>query len=179
MKKAKFWNSDKIVSTSAIIIGVGSLIVVTYQTNLIRNQTALIQREQRTSVMPYLAIGGRTNSGETEVILANLGLGPALVKDVRVRTKSSVYEMDLVTYFSENYEYEGHLTAGPVEIGDLIPAGNSKTIIGANSKDSVFMGFITVLDKEEVELEITYESLYGERWLISSAKNEPTKIEGL
>lgn len=99
----KFWNSDKIVSTSAIVIGIGSLIVVTYQTNLIRNQTELIQREQRTSVMPYLQLGSRIPDGKREEIyLVNSGLGPALIKEVWVRTEDGDYAMDLDTYFLEN-----------------------------------------------------------------------------
>lgn len=175
----QFWNTDKIVSTSAILIGVGSLIVVTYQTNLIRNQTELIQREQRTSVMPYLQLGNRVLDGKrSEVYLVNLGLGPALIKKVRVRTEDEVHETDLKTYFLENYSYEGYITIEEVKTGDLLPAGEEYTMIGvADYQDSSFLDFGNQIDKDQIIFEVTYESLYGERWLISSAKNAPERLE--
>ncbi|MEM6844045.1 MAG: hypothetical protein AAF944_14380 [Bacteroidota bacterium] len=178
MKKIKFWNSDKIVSTSAIIIGVGSLIVVTYQTNLIRNQTELIQREQRISVIPYLQLGERVPDGKrVEVYLTNEGLGPALIKEVKVRTENEVYETDLTTYFLENYSYEGYITMENVVVGDLLPADEEYTMIGLNLQDSSFIEFITIFEERKVVFEVIYESLYGERWMLSSTENAPIRIE--
>ncbi|MGD1890396.1 MAG: hypothetical protein ACFB15_07350 [Cyclobacteriaceae bacterium] len=175
----KFWNSDKIVSTSAIVIGIGSLIVVTYQTNLIRNQTELIQREQRTSVMPYLQLGSRIPDGKREEIyLVNSGLGPALIKEVWVRTEDGDYAMDLDTYILENYPYEGLISVESVEIGNLLPAGEEYTMIGVeDSQDSSFVKLGDQLNGGRIIFEVTYESLYGERWLLSSTENIPKSLE--
>lgn len=176
----KFWNSDKIVSTSAIVIGVGSLIVVTYQTNLIRNQTELIQREQRTSVMPYLGMEGRSVSQNWyEYHLENSGLGPALVREVRVRTDKETLPIDIVKYFQKNYwiEGQGNYVFSAIEVGDLFPAGEDFTLIGANPKDTAFLNFAMPFEKGDAIFEIVYESLYGERWLLSSVKNAPVRLE--
>ena len=179
MKKIKFWNSEKIVSIIAIIIGVGSLIVVTYQTNLIRNQTELIQREQRISVMPYLRFGFRTiNPERVETYLVNSGLGPALIKEVKIHTEEKDYEIDLAAFFTGSYDYNGvYLTLNAIEIGDLIPAGSDITLIGANPKDSAFTEFITLFELEKAVFEITYASLYGEKWLLSSLENVPVQLK--
>jgi uncharacterized membrane protein len=41
------WNTDKIVSLSAMVVGVGSLVIILFQTRIMREQ-------QRASVLPYL-----------------------------------------------------------------------------------------------------------------------------
>jgi hypothetical protein len=175
----KFWNSDKIVSVSAIVIGIGSLIVVTYQTNLIRNQTELIQREQRTSVMPYLQFAESTpTANRYELSLLNSGLGPALINEVRMNIRGDIYSVDLFTYFQSNYELtDGAYTYGRVQQGELIPAETEKILIGADPKDSAFTKFSTAFDKDDAIFEIAYESLYGEKWLLSSDKNIPMRLE--
>ena len=43
------WDTDRIVSLCAMVVGVGSLTIILYQTKVMREQ-------QRASVMPYLAI---------------------------------------------------------------------------------------------------------------------------
>lgn len=75
MKENKFWNADKIISLTAMLVGVGSLFVIIYQTNLIRTQ-------QYASVMPYLSMGSAYNYGQIEIQITNNGLGPAFIKDV-------------------------------------------------------------------------------------------------
>lgn len=168
----KFWNTDKIVSISAILIGVGSLVVVTYQTEL-------IQREQRTSVMPYLEFESRTpTANRTEVYLVNSGLGPALVKEVRVHFDGATYPVDLFGYFLNNYELtDGAYTFNRVFVGDLISADQNMTLISSDPNDPAFSKFLERLNRGEINFEIIYESLYGEPWLSSIIKNAPIRLE--
>ncbi|MDZ7897109.1 MAG: hypothetical protein U5N85_03645 [Arcicella sp.] len=48
--KPQFWNADKIVSLSAILISLATMTIYLYQTHLIGKQ-------QNASVMPYLRMG--------------------------------------------------------------------------------------------------------------------------
>ena len=70
--KSKHIDTDRILSVSAMVIGVGSLFVILYQTHLMR-------QSQHASVMPYLMIGFTSNSGGIHVNLRNAGIGPALI----------------------------------------------------------------------------------------------------
>ena len=60
------WDTDRIVSLSAMVVGVGSLVIILYQTKLMREQ-------QRASVMPYLmmAIQSSTNDHRTYLTVRN------------------------------------------------------------------------------------------------------------
>lgn len=173
----KFWNTDKIVSLSAMVVSLGSLVVITYQTNLIQNQTELIQQEQHTAVLPYLEMGTRhKNPDWIEIYLINSGLGPALIKEVMIRSGDKVDSVDIVTYFIDNYHWEGQLRADAVIVGELIPAGTDRTVLGCNPKDSAFIEFAKHLEEENANFEIVYESLYGEKWMLSFEQKAPIKL---
>ena len=64
------WNTDRIMSVSALLVGVGSLFVVVYQTQLTREA-------QYASVRPYLYISLMSNDQGAFVILSNTGLEEA------------------------------------------------------------------------------------------------------
>src|SRR5262245_62249701 len=87
-------DTDRVVSLSAMVIGVGSLFVILYQTHLMR-------QSQHASVMPYLMIGFTSNSGGVHVNLRNAGIGPALIDDVRIRHATGEQATDPYTFFLE------------------------------------------------------------------------------
>ena len=49
------FDTDRIVSLSAMVVGIGSLFIIVYQTHLIR-------QAQNASVLPYLMIGIQWNN---------------------------------------------------------------------------------------------------------------------
>lgn len=49
----KFWNADKIVSISAMVISLGTLVVISYQTALINNQTEMLRKFKFTYESAY------------------------------------------------------------------------------------------------------------------------------
>ena len=71
-------NGDRIVSLTALLVGLGSLFVIVYQTNLAR-------QSQRASVLPCLSIALTSNDAGVFLVVGNVGIGPALIQDVRVR----------------------------------------------------------------------------------------------
>jgi hypothetical protein len=172
--KAKFWNSEKLLSISAILISVCTLFVFVYQTNLIREQ-------QYNSVFPYLEMGNfGTNTENYGFYLTNKGIGPAMIKSVEIQYKDSIYEEDLAGYLSRRITkkdsiYYTHSNIGP---GRLISA-DDEIILAAPSINDIKMGnsLYQIINDKDLNMIIEYESIYGERWRLSFREVPPVKIE--
>ena len=177
--RPKFWNADKIVSISAILISLGTMGVYIYQTHL-------IQKQQYASVMPYLmATTSRYGEDHFSVELHNDGLGPAFVEEVNVYYLGKKYKnADLPTFFSEldpnRPKRKGwNSTTSSVLSGQLYPSGHnikmieiSKDTLAAHQLRDYFWG-----NDKPVELEIIYSSIYGEKWAMRGNFKRPKKIE--
>ena len=72
------FDTDRIVSLSAMVVGVASLVIIVYQTQLTR-------QAQHASVLPYLYIQLSFNETGTNLLLNNSGIGPALIDEVHIR----------------------------------------------------------------------------------------------
>ena len=55
MKKLT-WNSDKVLSISAFVVSIATLLALLYQVQLAQNQVELVRKEQKASVLPYVKI---------------------------------------------------------------------------------------------------------------------------
>jgi hypothetical protein len=86
-------NTDRIVSLSAMAVGIGSLFIIVYQTHLIRES-------QHASVLPYLMVAINSNDSGIHVTLSNAGIGPALIEDVRVLFQGRQLEATLTISMS-------------------------------------------------------------------------------
>ena len=85
-------------------------------------------------MLPYLEI--YTTQSSNEYLKWNLsytGLGPAVIKDVRVHYQGQAYEGDLGSIFIEHFESARPLYLDGIQVGNLIPAGNSQTLIGEDT----------------------------------------------
>jgi hypothetical protein len=177
--RPKFWNADKIVSFSAILISLATMGVYIYQTHL-------IQKQQYASVMPYLmATASRYGEEHFSVELHNDGLGPAFVEKVNVHYLGKKYEnVDLANFFSSfdpnrTKRKAWRTTTSSIIDGQLFPAGHTIKMIEI-SKDSVsaqqLRDYFWDTDKP-IELEITYSSIYGEKWVMRGNFKRPKKLE--
>ena len=83
-------NTDRILSVSAIMIGLMTLVVYFIQTRLIIDQ-------QHAGVWPCIELSGTDdNKGTTDkaffrVNVINKGIGPALIKKVEIKYKGKIY----------------------------------------------------------------------------------------
>ena len=83
-------NTDRILSVSAILIGLMTLVVYSIQTRLIIDQ-------QHAGVWPCVEItgtNGHTGKGDKEyfkVNIVNKGIGPAIIKKVEIKFREKVY----------------------------------------------------------------------------------------
>ena len=173
-KKKKFWTSEKILSLSAIFMSACTLLVLIYQTNLMRQQQAM-------SVYPHLQlINNGTGSSDFKYSLSNTGVGPALIKSVKINYQGKVYEnMDLAIHLKRTISGDSiDFSHSNIIPGQLIPPNNTIHIAELNSggSDSARKLYGFIHDKD-LEFEIVYASIYGNRWLLSKKKYVPKKLD--
>jgi hypothetical protein len=179
------WNTDRIVSLSAMVVGVGSLVIILYQTKLMREQ-------QRASVLPYLAIAVQSNNETTGLAVRNAGIGPAMLDDVRVRYKGKDFVGDPYDFFvQQRPEVFKTLGLGVDKLipGRLVPAGEwipNLNTSGAEAgaqllKELLHLFAIAEVPKtwltmtgadgpasEKAVIILTYSSVYGQQWHLRS-----------
>lgn len=159
----KFWNADKIVSISAMVISLGTLVVISYQTALISNQTEMIRKEQRIAVMPYLGFDIIVPSeNRVELKVSNSGLGPAFIKEAKVEYQGKEYVDDLKAFYIDYFK-PTNFFYNECKAGTVIQSGETLTLFGVNqSADPIDESMIN----GEVIFKFTYESAYGEAWVL-------------
>ena len=187
------FNTDRIVSLSAMAVGLCSVVIILYQTHLMR-------QAQHASALPYLMLAVNSNAHGIYINLSNAGIGPALIDDIRVRDGDREVVGDpLVFYLQLHPGADTALSVNPVSPGRLIPAGSSIDMLGldgtrtpgergqrflvellhlfevAEVPDSWYANVGATNTKKSV-IEITYSSVYGERWRLRSDKLVPEKL---
>ena len=169
----KFWNSEKIVSFTAMLISICTLVVFVYQTNLIR-------KEQYLSVFPYLSIGhAGVNTDNYRYVLKNNGIGPALITDIKVKVGDSVFEEDLPTYLGRTRRDKDSINFFFANItpGRLVPEKEEIEMIAGYGDVGNSERLYQKVIQDSLVLIIEYESIYGEKWRIAGAATAPIKID--
>jgi hypothetical protein len=184
------FSTDRIVSLSAMAVGVGSLFVIVYQTHLMR-------QAQSASALPYLMISIMSNSDGVYLMLRNAGLGPALIEHVQITYQGRTFEEDPYDFFIRQRPDRNlpGLSVDKIVPGRLLPAGDALQTLGMSGDERVRMlddllrlfeivevprswltgSGITLSPKDRAVLEITYASVYGDRWRIASDRIVPQR----
>lgn len=174
MKNKSSWNSEIITSVCAIFISLLTLFVFIYQTNIIR-------KEQRLSVLPYLTMGNQGFGSPTfKIVIKNDGIGPAFVKDIKIKYEGKTYESDLPQFLYEHIpgmDTIGNILHSNINPGYLIPAGRVIPILEVNNSSSSSQQLARILEEHDITMELFYESIYEEQWLLSSENGFPEKIQ--
>ena len=174
MKKERFWNYEKIFSTAAVVTSIFTILVFTYQTMLIREQN-------RMSVFPYLTLGYNYTIKEFSYLAVNKGVGPALIKSIKItdKEKDTVYDSvqsyvaDLRSRIASDVKGKFIYYHSYLGKGRLIPANSEVEAIkiavkNTSEKDTVLehkIGlFLEAFDFKKAFIEVEYESIYGEKW---------------
>jgi hypothetical protein len=183
------FTTDRIVGLSAIVVSVGSLFVIVYQTHLMR-------QAQSASVLPYLMVGVQSNGEGAYLTLTNKGLGPALIEEVRIRHEGKTFDEDPHDFFVRMRPDRNipALSVDRIAVGRLIPAGERLMTLGMDGDERIRM-LVDLLNLYELAdvprawlvnlkvpvnarravIEITYASVYGERWRITSDRLVPER----
>jgi len=174
--KKKFWNSSKLMSFIAILLSAGTMFTITYQNHLIRKQ-------QHASVLPYLMISYYTgqridgNLMDCRIDIYNNGIGPAFIDKTEFLYNGQRYT-NLQDFFinelNSPFPNTSYSVNTNISEGFVLPAGQGYPVIASNDSASA-----RVLEgvHRNLQIKITYSSVYEESWEASDDKNHPIKIE--
>jgi hypothetical protein len=193
------WDTDRIVAISAMLVGVGSLFIVLYQTTLMREQA-------KASVLPYLMIAYNSSEAGSYIALQNVGLGPARIERISVRHDGRVSDGDPFAYYATLSDAKfpaDKVYRDRVLPGMLIPSGAIFQMLGSVNPKQMdgellrTFAFVAVQDlapsnyatadppagdgtankgADRAVLEIDYASVYGERWRVRSDRVVPEPL---
>ncbi|MEM6522842.1 MAG: hypothetical protein AAGF85_07450 [Bacteroidota bacterium] len=168
------FSADRIVSISAIVISLMTLVILVLQTTMIREQ-------QQNSVFPYLMIGNEGyGMSDFKFVLTNNGIGPAIIESVEIAYLDSLYYMDLPSFLYENVDSMDTLNDvlhSNFYPGMLIPAEKKINILQVDNNKSESIALIQILQALELEMTVTYKSIYGQRWELSTNEGLPVSLD--
>ena len=185
-------STDRIVSLIALVVGLGSLFIIVYQTYLMRES-------QAASVLPYLTVSLMANDRQTYIVVRNSGVGPALVEDVRIHHGGEALATDPYDFYlaERGPELGTGLSVDKLIPGRLISAGEAVLTLGwegegASEMRGQLLGLFDIGEvpkawydaagvpmsgPDKAILEITYKSVYGERWRVTSDRIVPAPLD--
>ncbi len=171
----KFWTSEKILSVCAILISLGTFFSIVYQNQLLKKQ-------QSASVLPYLEIWNSQSKDRYQLVLLNNGIGPAFITNIRVYHMEKSHDMDpyvfLKTVLNPDDTIKRTIYYSNILPGRLIPAGERVEMIGAKDDEKTASYLRQYFANDSTaKVEIEYESVYGERWVVSGHSSQPFPLD--
>jgi hypothetical protein len=184
------FDSDRLLGLSAMVVSVGSLIIIAYQ-------AALMRQAQRASVLPYLYISLSANDQQgIHLNLTNSGIGPAMIDDVKIHYKGREIPGDPYDFFIAERPEIAKLGLGvdKIQKGRLIPAGATIQMVefGSPGTQKLLPDVLRLFEIAEVPrswyanlgtaggekavIEILFSSVYGERWRVRSDRIVPDRL---
>src|SRR5262245_26386476 len=173
--------TDRVVSLTAMLIGLGSLFIIVYQTWLLREQ-------QKASALPYLMMGLRTNGDRTFIVVRNTGVGPALIEDVVLHYEGRDIHQDPYDFVIEvrpDSVKDDGVSVDRLMPGRLVSAGEGIEVLGTETDgQGMVRTLLGVFDLGEIPqnwydnfgvqksgadkaiIDVTYHSVYGDRWRV-------------
>lgn len=176
------WNSERLLSLSAISISFITLVIFIYQTNLMSRQNYL-------SIMPYLALSTTRNAGEHlfELNVKNHGVGPAILESVTLVYQNKKYNLtdyndDLFQFLkatAPDLDSIKNMSSSTLNKGMAIPANYDYNVLRVKESPGDYQLMTEVLDKlleNGLDYEIIFKSIQDERWLIHLNSEGPEKL---
>lgn len=177
------WNSDKILSLSAMSISVLTLIIFIYQTNLMSKQNYL-------SILPYVQISTSDDKAENTFSLdiKNHGVGPAIIESVIIYYKGEKHDLRDYDNYLYNYlksempvlDSVKFFSSSTLDKGIAIPANSSYNVFSVQDSEKDYNLLTTSLGellRNGLRYEITYRSIQNERWMIYNNSEGPEKLD--
>lgn len=181
VKKSKInWTADKIMSTSALIIALVSLIALFYQLSLAHEENDLIRKQQSASVLPHLSQWFSDTPRGFMVVFGNKGVGPAFIKEVNLTLNDSL-KFDntdhLVRHIVQNTPGLDSIpiSTSTFQGGYVLPADKVIEIIVIKSAKGKKI-FRDYLNSSDLEFDIIYEDIYGTRWSLSNKGDNESPV---
>jgi hypothetical protein len=166
------WNLDKTLSLLAFLISLGTFFLLFYQTNLTRKQ-------QYAAVLPFLKIFNRNPREEDYTFaIVNNGIGPAFIETVEIIYQGKTFRMDPANFLYREIYPKDSVSFSYTNLSEkkLIPTGAELElmVVQGSAKDAKILR--KLFGNATAVLQLTYASVYGERWEVSSG-NAPIKLK--
>ena len=176
-------NTERVLSVSAIVVSIATVIALIYQSNLVRKQNEMNLKEQYASVMPYLTMGftGDVDDKSFELTLKNEGLGPAFIEDIKINYRDSLYNMSIFKFYQNvlKVNNENNIRILRTDIGKntVLPAGKTISLLLFFTNQSEGFRLLDAFATLEAKIEITYSSIYGQKWKMKSIDDIHIPVE--
>jgi len=172
------WTADKVMSSSAIIIAVISLIALFYQLSLAREENELIRKQQSASVLPYLHQSTSNFNKQFSFHFTNKGVGPAFIKKVEFILNDSIVFNNSDDFIRHVIKKVPKLNGIPYSVstlteGIIITANETHNIVVFFDYDArtPFLNYLLV---NKMEYTIIYEDIYKTQWIYSKKTGHKT-----
>lgn len=167
------WNSEKIVSLSALIISLATLITLMYQSKIMREH-------EENSSFPKLELWNNTLDSKYQLELRNTGLGPAILENIKISYQDSIYDIDPRSFakmYLDTVQFRYSLGTSTLSKGRIIQPGDYIWPIQI-IKDSTYMHpLIEIFGEGEARVIINYSSVYGQHWQINGIGSIPELLK--
>lgn len=180
-KKKIKWNSERILSISAMSISFITLIIFIYQTNLMSKQNYL-------SILPYLQLSTSNDpeSNSYSLSIQNYGVGPAIIESVKLQFRGKEYDLKDYDHYLFNFlvaqdqtlDSLTHVDNSTLNPGMAIPPNSNYQIFEVSTEMDykTFLKSFVILEGD-VSWEIKYKSIQNERWVIHNDSEGPEKLD--
>ncbi|MEM9723790.1 MAG: subclass B1 metallo-beta-lactamase, partial [Bacteroidota bacterium] len=113
-----------------------------------------------------------------KIALENTGIGPAILRSVKVYAKGNTYD-DIVFFLDDTFTEADSVAYGHSNLweGRMIPQGETVYPISVtDNKVSSGLKILEAVFDLYTYIEITYESVYGETWRLTNRNSSPVKV---
>lgn len=163
-------NPEYIIAFGIALISICALVVSIQQTRIMSEQRALMHQQAKASVWPRLILGiGKSHDiddrsvTDYRISVSNEGVGPAIIKDVRVLYKGEPMKnwWELFQKFEPDESMQLYVTNSTIS-GSIIRQGDNTRILSL--KNNLPLANLFYEHSEHIVFEIVYESIYGDQW---------------
>lgn len=182
------WNSNRIMGMAAIFISILSMFAVVYQSYLAREENELNRIQQSASVLPYLTHWNSSIDGEFKFVIANKGVGPAFIKEVKFMAVDFKNKDTIVFTDSNNlFDFIKKESALFKNIPAIRSRFKANILLSQNERKELIafpyenQNQASVFKEEFYKylagFSIRYEDVYGAAWTLNLKENYPQKLE--
>lgn len=177
------FNTERLLSLSAMSLSVITLIIFIWQTNL-------MSRQNYFSILPYLQLSVLDDraDGSYELSLKNHGVGPAILESVVLEYQGERYDLKdfdsemnrLLVRLHPGLDSVRYTGLGSLNKGIAIPANSTYefiSILHSPGNYAVFKPAMDQLVNNGLRYEIRYKSLQEEHWMIHNDSEGPEKVD--
>lgn len=163
------WNSEKVLSLSALVISLATLVTLMYQSKIMREH-------EENSSFPKLELWNNNLDTKYQLELKNTGLGPGILEDIKIAYKDSIYDLDprgFARLYLDTVKFPYSLGTSTLVKGRIVQPGEKIWPIQI-LKDSAYKHpLVEIFGSGEANVIINYSSVYRQHWQIEGIGSIP------